>query len=93
MEQYYQKPMEILPFAFYALCDLDSEKMKAYRQLCATDLDDNTIKLPPQAQFQNQPLRPIVKYHVELGAGVQFDTTYFMGFLYMPILTSLYWSP
>ena len=82
MEQYRKKPMELLPFAFYALCNLDAEQMEACRRLCATGIDDDTIKLPPRAHFQGQPLRSIVKYHVELGAGGEFDRKYLIFVVY-----------
>ena len=82
MDKYHDKPMEVLPFAFYALCNLDSKKMEAYRKLCATDLNDDTIKLPPQSKFLNKQLREVVKYHVELGAEGLFDRRYFVVCVY-----------
>lgn len=80
--KYRHERLGIMPLAFYALCDLDSKTMEAYRRLCTTDLWDDAVKLPPQSKFLNKTLRDVVKYHVELAEEGQFSPTYFIVCVY-----------
>lgn len=78
MERYHDAPMSLLPFALYALCKLDNNKSESYRQMCATDIDDDQVRLPPRWDFHGESLRAIIRYHVELGRQGEFDATYFI---------------
>lgn len=78
MERYHDSPMQLLPFALYALCNLDKDRMEAYRQLCASGLENDTVRLPSRWSFHGESLRAIVNSHVELGQRGEFDPTYFI---------------
>ncbi len=41
MERCHEQPLQILHYALHTLCRLDDEKLKQYRSVCATDLDDD----------------------------------------------------
>lgn len=78
MERYHDAPMSLLPFALYTLCKLDNNKSESYRQMCATEIDDDQVRLPPRRNFHGESLRAIIRYHVELGRQGEFDATYFI---------------
>ncbi|KAK3048645.1 hypothetical protein LTR09_009954 [Extremus antarcticus] len=78
MEQYHDQPEQILPFALYTICELDDETLEDYRIKCATDCEDDMVRLPPQARFVGASLRQIVTSHLQLGRGGEFDPTYFI---------------
>ena len=82
MEQYHNRPEQILPFAFYTLCELDSKRFEEYRQICEKSHDHNIVKLPPQAHFIGDSLRSILSYHVQLARGGEFDPTYIIVCVY-----------
>lgn len=77
MAQYHDKPMDLLPFAFYTLCEIDDEKLEAYRLICTTDTQDKNVKFPPQYKFVDEPLQSVVDHHLELGKEGEFDAQYF----------------
>src|ERR1700750_286056 len=78
MEQYHDQPENILPFAWYTLCELDDERLEDYRRRCATDCEDDMVKIPPQPRFVGDPLQSVVDYHLQLGHDGDFDPTYFL---------------
>ena len=82
MEQYHCEPGLSLPFAFYTFCKLESQKFEEYRQICETNHGQNIVKLPPQAYFVGGSLRSILRYHVQLARGREFDPTYFIICIY-----------
>ena len=50
MEQYHDKPMELLPFALYTLCDIPDEKLESYRLICTTDTFSDLLRFSCMAQ-------------------------------------------
>ncbi|KAK3713330.1 hypothetical protein LTR37_008522 [Vermiconidia calcicola] len=78
MERYHEQPENILPFALYTLCELGDQEVEGYRRICASECDDDMVKLPPQSRFVGELLQTVVDYHMQLARGGEFDPTYFI---------------
>lgn len=84
MAQYHET--NLLPFALYALCDLDERELAQLRTTCQSECQLNPgqeqVLFPPQSQFPGKPLREIVDYHIDLARNGEFDPRYFIVAVY-----------
>lgn len=88
MEDYHNRPMQLLPFALYTLVEFTDEELNQLQQACESEIDcapGTKVKFPAQSRNITGPLRAAFDYHVQLGKEGEYDSTYFIA------ATSLHW--